>query len=144
VSGGAAYRSNDAGGSWVELPKPAGASASLEWNQLTAAEPGVLLGATSHGLIRSTDEGQSWAFAAGELGQVTVNGVLTHPARPGQAFAAQFDRIFFSSDKGSHWTPLLASGLERAAIRALAILRDEPGRLYALVAGRGVFSINLE
>ena len=143
VSSRAAYASRDSGKTWTQLSQPA--DPSIEWNQIAAAPgSGAVIAATSHGLLRSVDAGQAWTRAAGDLGEGTVASVLVHPDRPGHAFAAQYDRIFFSSDDGRGWKPLAAQGLERAAIRALAIAKGWPNRLYALVAGRGVFSIELE
>ena len=143
VSSRAAYASRDHGKTWTPLAPPAGPP--VEWNQITASPAsGTVMAATSHGLLRSMDAGQTWTPAAGELGEGTVSSVLFHPERPGHAFAAQYDRIFVSSGDGLGWKPLAAQGLERAAIRALAIAKGWPGRLYALVAGRGVFSIDLE
>ena len=141
VTGRAAYRSADAGRTWIELPKP---NVSMEWNQIAASAAGSVLAATSHGLLRSSDAGQTWAVAPGQLGQATVTGVIPHPERRGQLFAAQYDRLFISSDDGLQWTPIETRGLERAAVRALAVTKGKPGRLYALVAGRGVFYTDWE
>jgi photosystem II stability/assembly factor-like uncharacterized protein len=141
VSSRGAYHSPDGGKTWAELPSP---DASIEWNQLAASTGGALLAATSHGLMRSTDSGRTWAPAPGDLGLATVASVLAHPERNNHLFAAQHDRIFFSTDDGRQWAPLPTQGLERAAIRALAVAKGKPGRLYALAAGRGVFAIDLE
>ncbi len=141
ASNRAVYRSSDVGRTWVEWGKP---EPAMEWNQLAATRTGGLLAATSHGLLSSANGGQSWSATPGELGRNTVTSVLAHPERNGQVFAAQYDRIFFSSGDGLEWTALATKGLERAAVRALAIAKGKPGRLYALAAGRGVFYIDLE
>ena len=142
VSSRAPYSSPDAGRTWQPLPSLA--DRSVEWNQLAMSAGGTAMAATSHGLLRSGDAGRVWERAAGDLGATTVTSVLAHPERAGHAFAAQYDRIFFSSDDGRAWTPLASQGLERAAVRALAIAKGQPDRLYALVAGRGVYYIDLE
>ncbi len=142
VSSRSPYSSPDAGRTWQLLPSPP--DQSIEWNQLAVGADGALLAATSHGLWRSAAAGRAWERAAGDLGATTVTSVLAHPERAGHAFAAQYDRIFFSSDDGRAWTPLASQGLERAAVRALAIVKNQPDRLYALVAGRGVYYIDLE
>ena len=116
----------------------------MEWNQLAATGTGGLLAATSHGLLSSANGGQTWSVTPGELGRATVTSVLVHPERAGHIFASQYDRIFFSSGDGLDWAALATKGLERAAVRALAIAQGKPGRLYALAAGRGVFYIDLE
>jgi photosystem II stability/assembly factor-like uncharacterized protein len=135
-----AHASPDQGKSWTPIPAPA---PGVEWYGITGLDA-ALLAATSHGLFRSQDQGRSWQRAEGELGQSTVTSVLAHPVRAGLAFAAQYDKVFLSIDQGRRWQPLAAAGLERAAIRSLAVLADQPGRLFALVAGRGVFATDLE
>ncbi len=143
ASNRAVYQSPDAGRTWTQLP--AAADPAIEWNQLASlGAGGVLLAATSHGLLRSADAGRTWSATPGDLGSGTVATVLSHPGRSGAVFAAQYDRIFLSSDQGLQWTPLASRGLERASIRALAILTGRPARLFALVAGRGVFFTDLE
>jgi len=73
-----------------------------------------------------------------------VTAVLANPERRGRVFAAQYDRVYFSDGDGLQWKFLETSGLERAAVRALAMMPNKPGRLFALVAGRGVFYTDLE
>ena len=141
VSSRAAFESPDAGRTWSELPTP---GASVEWNQIASSAGGAVLAATSHGLLRSADRGHTWLPVSGDLGASTVASVLSHPERSGHAFAAQYDQIFFSSDGGLRWSPISSGGLERSAIRALAVAKGKPGRLFALVAGRGVFFLELE
>ena len=141
ASNRAVYRSADMGRTWVELGKP---EPSMEWNQLAVTGTGGLLAATSHGLLSSANGGQTWSPTPGDLGRATVTSVLAHPERKGHIFAAQYDRVFFSAGDGLEWTALAVKGLERAAVRALAIAQGKPGRLYALAAGRGVFYIDLE
>lgn len=139
------FLSPDSGKTWRPLLPGALPATGVEWNQLAAAASSTtLLAATSHGLLRSADAGARWEAADGELGQATVSSVLFHPTRAAHAFAAQFDRVFASTDEGRSWRALPSRGLERAAVRALAILPDSPARLFALVAGRGVFFLNLE
>ncbi len=137
-----AFQSPDAGLTWAELPPP---DASLDWNQFAFTGDGpLLLAATSLGLRRSEDGGQTWSPATGELGNASVSSVAAHPERPGLVFASLYDSVFVSRDAGLHWTPLPSRGLERAAVRTLAIVNGWPNRLYALVAGRGVFVTDLE
>lgn len=141
VTGQAAMQSGDGGQTWTPLAPP---DAALEWNQLAPAGRDALLAATSHGLLRSADGGRTWTPAPGELGRATVSTVVAHPERPGCLFAALYDQVFASTDDGLSWKALPSQGLERAAIRALAIVKGRPGRLYALAAGRGVFVTDLE
>src|SRR6476661_6876217 len=51
---GAQFRSADAGATWARLPQ---APASL---QIDTRDPNILYGMTCHGVVRSTDAGQSW------------------------------------------------------------------------------------
>jgi photosystem II stability/assembly factor-like uncharacterized protein len=142
ASSRAVYQSPDEGRTWTQLPA---SDPGIEWNQIASMPAaGVLLAATSHGLLRSADGGQTWSAASGDLGRATVASVLPHPERAGIAFAAQYDHVFISSDQGLRWTPIASRGLERASVRALAVAKGNPARLYALVAGRGVFFTDLE
>lgn len=147
ASSRSAYSSADAGRSWTAL---AAGSSELEWNQVAvspaaaAAPGGVWLAATSHGLLRSADRGRSWERTTGELSAATVASVISHPQRAGQVYAAQYNQVFVSTDDGRNWRALATAGLDRGVVRALAILPEAPNRLYALVAGRGVFVTELE
>ena len=147
ASSRAAYSSADAGRSWTALSAGETAAAGMEWNQIavSAAPGGTWLAGTSHGLLRSVDQGRSWQrAAAGELATATVASVIAHPGRSGHAFAAQYNQVFLSTDDGRSWRPLTTAGLNRGVVRALAILPEAPNRLFALVAGRGVFVTELE
>jgi photosystem II stability/assembly factor-like uncharacterized protein len=139
VSSRSAFESPDTGRTWTALPSP---DASIEWNQIASVPGGILLAATSHGLLRSAEGGQQWSAVPGDLGRATVTAVLAE--RRGRVFAAQYDRVYFSDGDGLQWNLLETSGLERAAVRALAMTPNKPGRLFALVAGRGVFYTDLE
>jgi photosystem II stability/assembly factor-like uncharacterized protein len=130
---GAAW-SIDEGTTWSNLRPPV---EGAEWNALTAFES-VILAATSHGLFRTSDDGAAWTPVDAPITADSVSTVLFHRARPGVAFAAQYGSIFVSRDAGQTWTPL-AGDLGTNSIHTLTLLPDRPARVYAMVAGRGIY-----
>jgi photosystem II stability/assembly factor-like uncharacterized protein len=136
--GGAAW-SLDEGASWTPLRAPA---EGAEWNAIAAYES-VLLAATSHGLFRSIDDGETWARVQSPVSSDSVSNAVFHRARPGVAFAAQYGAIFVSRDAGETWTRL-DGDLASNSIHSLTLLPEHPGRVYALVAGRGIYFTDWE
>lgn len=108
---------------------------------------GVLLAATSAGLIRSSDFGQSWKAAAGELGAISVQAVARDPAASRTFVAAAFGVVYASTDGGFSWRRLSVGGSSIGAIRQLLVSAD-PQRLFALTEEHGAFvwtsGINLQ
>ncbi|MEZ5355247.1 MAG: hypothetical protein R2762_21650 [Bryobacteraceae bacterium] len=135
---GAAW-SMDEGTTWSALRAPV---EGAEWNGVAAFES-VILAATSHGLFRSVDDGMEWTPVAGPINSDSVSTVLFHRLRPGVAFAAQFGSIFVSHDAGRTWT-VLGGELSTNSIHTLTLLPERPDRVYALVAGRGIYYAHWE
>lgn len=138
VNGESAMLSNDAGKTW----RACGAlPAGVRWYGLAVdpSSPGVALAATSKGLYRSIDGCQTWTAATSGLEQATAEAVLFHPTRAGEAFVAEAGRVFRSTDEGRTWRPLDTEG--RFWPSSFLIPASAPDRLFALVPGRGVFSI---
>jgi hypothetical protein len=103
---GAQFRSADAGATWARLPQ---APASL---QIDARDPNILYGMTCHGVVRSTDAGQSWqGLADPDLAQdPTLTGARVRvPANPiGPIYATWLradgsGRIRRTYDGGKNW-----------------------------------------
>jgi photosystem II stability/assembly factor-like uncharacterized protein len=99
---------------------------------------GVLLAATSAGLLRSFDFGRSWSFAPGELGATSIEAVARDPARPHRFLAAAFGIVYASNDNGDSWTRVSPEGPSMGAIRQL-LPSAVPGRVYALTEAHGAF-----
>jgi photosystem II stability/assembly factor-like uncharacterized protein len=106
--------------------------------------PGIALAATSNGVYRSTDACRTWSSPVSGLEPATAATVLFHPAHAGEAFVAQAGRVFRSSDGGRNWQPLDSTGSSQDSAfwpSSFLIPASAPDRLFALVPGRGVFSI---
>lgn len=103
---------------------------------------GVLLVATTAGLVRSSNFGASWQSAEGELRNNTVEAVVRHPSRPNVYFAAAFGLIYESRDSGSTWQPIGSESLVLGPIIQLLVVPGEPDRLFAMTDTHGVFELD--
>jgi photosystem II stability/assembly factor-like uncharacterized protein len=162
VSGGSelsravAFDSFDAGRTWApaaatRMPHAASGSATASACSPPAAAGAVYgtaldpanrdraLAATSRGLFRTVDGCRSWSVVAGGLEQATTTAVLFHPTRATEVLVVQAGWLFRSIDDGGTWQPLTGADL-RLWPSSLLVLPGAPDRVYALVAGRGVFS----
>jgi len=141
LSSSVALVSDDEGMMWRDCGVPASGAV---WYGL-ALDSGTgsnALAATSRGLFRSADGCRSWTAVLAGIEQATTEAVLFHPTRAGEAFVAQGGQVFRSFDSGATWQPL-EDGDQRAMWpSSLLILASAPDRLFALVPGRGVFSIS--
>lgn len=119
---------------------------------ITSTTPSTVYAATSRGVYRSSNEGQSWsrilvaagtAEAAVEEGAPAPSGsVMVIPSRPGLVFVALGSRLWQSEDDGRTWRRLPAMGQGAPAIRALRMMPGEPDHLYA-ATDAGVFRVPL-
>ncbi len=103
---------------------------------------GILLAATTAGLVRSQDFGASWQPAEGQLRDNTVEAIVRHPSRANVYFAAAFGLIYESSDAGSSWQPILSESLDLGPIIQLLVVPGEPDRLFAMTDTHGVFEMD--
>jgi photosystem II stability/assembly factor-like uncharacterized protein len=99
---------------------------------------GVMLAASSTGLMRSSDFGQSWRPVSGELGAISVHAVARDPAAPRTFLAAAFGVVYASIDGGVTWGRLTGRGASIGGIRQLLVSAD-PHRLFALTEEHGAF-----
>lgn len=133
--------STDGGATWSACGQPA---LAVTWNGLAFDKAPsdkvshTALAATSAGLFRSTDDCRSWAPVKGGLQPATVNVVLFHPTRQGEAFVAQDGRVLRSTDGGRNWEQLGDEGDDKVWPTALVVLPELPDRIYALFPRRGV------
>ncbi|MEZ5402470.1 MAG: hypothetical protein R2729_22535 [Bryobacteraceae bacterium] len=134
VIGRGAEWSIDEGTTWSNLRAP---MEGAEFNAVAAFES-TILAATSHGLFRTTDDGGAWEPAPSPVKGDSVGTVVFHRARPAVAFAAQYGTIFVSQDAGETWSKLDGT-LGTNSIHTLVLSPERPGRIYALVAGRGIY-----
>jgi photosystem II stability/assembly factor-like uncharacterized protein len=138
-SHGASVSTND-GATWRACGEPATALIwyGVSFDRAPGDQPShQALAATSAGLFRSTDDCRSWTKVVA-LPAATVNVVLFHPTRAGEAFAAQDGRVLRSTDGGLHWEQLGEEGENKVWPASLVILPELPDRVYALLPRRGV------
>ena len=138
-----AAMSSDNGASWIHLPVAVNGlgSENFEWEGF-AFNPAdrSLVAATSHGIFLLETSQSRWRETKGPE-SASVSSIVFHPKSPNVVFAAQQSTVLFSTDGGRTWRGLVRNGLSLPAqIKCLTTLPSEPGRLYALVARRGVYS----
>ena len=134
---GTTWISLDGGKAWTIGSLPTRGS---EIYELEAAGERIWA-ATARGLYRSLDNGKSWKLCdKGIDGGSTTPAVAVDATSPLVAFAAQFSRIFQTTDGGETWIEIQVDAMQGASIASLAVA---PGRLIALTSARGIFLQNL-
>jgi photosystem II stability/assembly factor-like uncharacterized protein len=134
--------STDAGKTWTIGSLPVRGSDLYELE----ATSRVVWAATSRGLYRSLDQGKTWRMCdKGIDGASTTSAIAVRQESPSAAFAAQFGRIFETTDEGESWTELPVDSLQGSSITSLAIASlgtsnaQRNPQLVALTSARGVF-----
>jgi hypothetical protein len=79
----------------------------------------------------------------GGLNQGTVSVVISNPQHAGDALAAQYGRIFQTTDGGQSWRPLDDQGRNGAYPSALLVLPAAPQLLFGLFPRRGILSMSI-
>lgn len=120
---------------------PAAASGGLpdtpDYHSLLVApsDPGHILLGTHAGLYESTNGGQAWTKVALE-GQDAMNLASSE----GETVWTAGHEVFAkSSDGGVTWTDVRPDGLPSLDIHGFVVDPKDPGRLYAAVAGQGLY-----
>lgn len=100
-----------------------------------ADDPNGLFLGTHQGLYRSTDGGVTWRFAT-----LSGNDAM-NLARPGgkTIWTAGHEVLAKSTDAGQSWTQVRPPSLPSYDIHGFAIDPRHPNRLYAAVAGEGLY-----
>lgn len=121
----------------VVEPPPAGLPNTPDYHSLLVdqASPDRVLLGTHVGLYESKDGGQSWAQAA-LPGQDAMNLVRSADAT---VWAAGHDVLAKSVDDGETWEDVRPEGLPSLDVHGFAADPSDPSRLYAAVAGEGLF-----
>lgn len=99
--------------------------------------PNVVFFGHHNGLMRSDDSGQTWA-ALVDRPNFDAMGLAVSRANGRQLYLAGHDIFQVSMDGGATWQPV-PHDLPGTDIHGFAMSPDDPNRLYALVAGQGVF-----
>src|SRR5439155_4442505 len=99
-------------------------------------DPNALVLGTHQGLFRSTDGGRMWTKA--ELGGKDAMNLAQPTATV--LWAAGHDVLAKSVDGGGTWTDVRPDGLPSLDVHGFAVDPRDPERLYAAVAGQGLYS----
>lgn len=135
VSGSSMALSRDAGETWYVCGKP---PAAVDWYGYTVTpQSHAVVAATSHGILRSTDECKTWSFVRSGIEGSTVMNVVSHPSRP-EMFAVQRGRLFRSTDDGASWQAFSSGKGSESTPTALGIFADSPDDVFALFRRTGV------
>jgi hypothetical protein len=127
--------SRDFGSSWAVCGKT---SSAVDWYGIAVnADPQVVVAATSHGLVRSIDNCQTWSFVRKGVEASTVMNVVSHPSRR-EFYAVQRGRLLRSVDDGESWESLSKTSAGEATPTVLGIFPENPDRVFALFRRRGV------
>ena len=138
----ALFRSDDGGGSWVELeslldlpsrptwsfpPRPW--TSHVRWIAPSPHDADLLLvGIELGGLMRSTDRGASWADHRPGA-QRDVHSLAWHPSVSGRAYEAAGGGAAWSDDGGDSWHPA-DDGRDRHYTWSVAVDPDDPELWY--------------
>jgi len=100
-------------------------------------DPNTVFFGHHNGIMRSTDGGRTWA-ALVDRPNFDAMGLAVSRANPRQIFLAGHNIFQVSMDGGASWQPV-AHNLPGTDIHGFAMSPDDPNRLFAMVAGQGVF-----
>ncbi len=138
VSGSGMWISAD-GVSWkATAPVPGGS----EILGVAGDTSGVLLAATTMGLMRSANFGANWQPAGGELGNNTVEAIVRHPSRTNVYFAVAFGRVYQSTDGGASWQAMPSQSRISGPVIQLLVVPGQPDRLFAMTGTHGLFELD--
>jgi photosystem II stability/assembly factor-like uncharacterized protein len=115
----------------------AGLPSTSDYHSLLVApnNPANLLLGTHQGLFGSSDAGRTW-HKVGLSGQDAMN--LARPSAE-TIWVAGHNVLAKSTDGGATWVDVRPAGLPSLDIHGFANDRNHPGRLYAAVAGEGLY-----
>lgn len=140
--------SSDGGQTWssdkdtVTIPKPKVPGRLFDMSK-DPANPRIQLAATSEGLFRSTNGGESFSQVTSGLGEGWIRSVVFHPKRNGLCFALRHQRVFWSRDSGQNWYWLPAQEDDHLSFKLLRIFHSQPDTLLAMSEDRGVYRYDL-
>ena len=143
---GFVHVSTDGGDSWTNV------SSGLPERWITSVHPhpndpsqalvslsGFRWGEEVSHVYHTSDFGQTWTSAGGNLPDIPVNDVFIDPQNTKRYFAATDMGVFQTLDSGQSWE-LLGKGLPAVVVTDLAFLADTR-ELFAATHGRSIYSI---
>lgn len=116
------YRSFDGGGSWIACDGPQGCAIGFHFDQTSPAGRRTLAAATSRGIWRSADGGNSWRLVSERLGREILSFCGGSNARrgrsrwycstPGRLVEGRLTGgVFGTSDLGDSWETTMSGGI---------------------------------
>ena len=152
------FRSDDAGSSWQQTSLRSGGSPVNDL-AIDPTRTATLYAATGDGVFKTTDRGNTWRRASGGLPPGSVVGIAIDPRHPSHVYAAIAATatspaavtggaangagaagVFLSVDGAASWSPY-GAGLPAPELSGLLFDRADPGHLYALTQGYGLYRI---
>jgi photosystem II stability/assembly factor-like uncharacterized protein len=125
------YKSVDGAQTWTTIYQgPAGFSAVV----VDAQAPGVIFGAGSSGIIRSTDGGSNWKSLTTGLHAIQILSIAMDPQHSGTLYAGNYavadnSGVYKTSNRGGAWD--YAAGLESYLTSALVVDPTDSNIVYA-------------
>ncbi len=132
------YRSADGGANWVTLSSYS-ESTSPSALTLSPRNPALIFLAGGQVVLKSTDDGASWATIAVELPiNVRIGALAADPENVDVVYAGigGGSGVLKSTDGGTNWRPF-GRGLTSTDVQALALDAGPANTLYALTASYG-------
>ena len=119
------YKSIDGGLTWQ--PSNAGMDNKIVGMMvMNPSNANIILAATSGGIYKSTDHGDTWALKTGNL---TFKDIKFKPGDPAILYAAQNGKFFRSTDSGETWTQI-TSGIITGGRMVIGVSQNQPNTVY--------------
>ncbi|HWW81137.1 MAG TPA: hypothetical protein VNY82_16185 [Steroidobacteraceae bacterium] len=150
LSGGRSgiYRSTDGGTTWAGANTGFPSGATVQDLVMAAADPTIaycapLTSATSgsgvassYGVYRSTDAGQTWSPANATMTSSYILGIVVDPTNAQVVYASTDSGVLKSTDGGTSWAPLLPFGSTTSPSGYFAVDPVHPRIVYAATYGK--------
>ncbi len=104
---------------------------------LSPEDPGIVFFGHHNGILRSSDGGRTWIPLIQQR-DFDAMGVAVDRTNPRQMYSAGHDILQVSTDGGGSWKPA-QHNLPGTDIHGFAMSPNDSGRLFAFVAGHGLF-----
>jgi photosystem II stability/assembly factor-like uncharacterized protein len=134
----AVYRSRDGGWHWEKLDVAVASQCAIGTPFVTRVlvDPGdsrtIWAGVEIDGVYRSLDGGDTWTRVVHGLTDLDVHDVAIAPGHPSRVLASTNGEVFWSADRGEHWTPIgVRAKWPLPYARGIAVKTDDPRVLFA-------------
>lgn len=136
-AGGGAFRSLDAGHTWLPLGLAGMAVRALAQ---APSNPSVLVAGTLDGVFRTSDGGQIWQriSPAGSEEIHNLDSVAIDPRNPAVIYVGTYHLPWKTTDGGAHWFPIHAGMIDDSDVFSISIDRARPERVF-LSACSGIY-----